>query len=199
MPRDGQPARQRLQQAALDLYRERGFDQVTATEIAARASVTERTFYRHFADKREVLFGGEQRLRDALVAGVAGSPADLAPLPALLWSFRSLVPMLEASRPFSEPLQRVIAAAPALHERSQAKAAMLTEALAAALRDRGAPESEASLAARVGMAAFGHASAAWFRSPGQDLGRLFGEAFADLRTLTAPLAAAGRPGPDAGP
>jgi AcrR family transcriptional regulator len=188
MPRDGRPARLRLQQAALDLYGEHGFDQVTTAEIAARAGVTERTFYRHFPDKREVLFDGEKTMRDALVAGVAGSPESLAPLPAALWSFRAMVPMLEVNRPFSEPLQRVIAAAPALRERSQAKAAVLTEALATALRDRGASESTASLAAQLGMAAFWHASAVWFRYPERDLDRLLCDAFEDLRSLTAPLA-----------
>lgn len=190
MPRDGRPARQRLQQAALELYEEQGFDRVTTAEIAARAGVTERTFYRHFADKREVLFDGESLMRDALVAGVAGAPADLAPLPALLRSFRAVVPMLEANRPFSEPRHRVIVATPALREREQAKAAALTEALTAALRERGVSESTASLAAQIGMAAFAHAAAIWLRQPDRNADRLICDIFEELRALTEPLASA---------
>jgi AcrR family transcriptional regulator len=191
MPRDGGPARLRLQQAALDLYEQYGFDQVTTAEIAARAGVTERTFYRHFADKREVLFDRETTLRDALVAGVADAPRTLAPLPTLLWSFRSTVPLLAGNRRFSEPMRRVIAATPALRERAHTKTAVLTEALATALRSRGASESTASLAAQIGMAAFSHASAIWFLHPDQNPDRLLCDTFEHLRALTTPLATDG--------
>jgi AcrR family transcriptional regulator len=188
MPRDGGPARLRLQQAALELYERQGFDQVTIAEIAARAEVTERTFYRHFADKREVLFDGERVLRDRLTAGVADAPQDLAPLSALLWSFRSTLPFLEGNRHMSEPLRRIIAANPGVRERQQAKTAMLTEALATALEGRGVPASTASLAARIGMAAFTHAAAAWFANPDQDVAKLLDDTTAELCELTAPLA-----------
>lgn len=187
MPRDGGPARLRLQQAAIDLYLEHGFDQVTAAEIAQAAGVTERTFYRHFADKREVLFGGEAALRDTLVGGVADAPAGLAPLPVLLRAFRSAVPLLAANRPLSEPLRRIIAATPSLRERQQAKTVLLTEALAAALRERGVTDATASFAARVGMAAFGHAGALWFAAPDRDFDAILHDVFAALPSLTAPL------------
>ena len=184
MPRDGRPARLRLRQAALDLYGEHGFDRVTTADIAKRAGVTERTFYRHFADKREVLFD-EAPLRDAVVAGIADAPEALPPLPAVFWCFRTLAPMLAKNRPFSEPLQRVIAATPALRERARAKEAVLTEAMATALRDRGVPESTASLAARVGMAVFAHVSEVWFRDPAGDLDALLTGTFDELRALTS--------------
>lgn len=67
-------SRGRLQEAALALFAERGFDQTTAAEIAARAGLTERTFFRHFADKREVLFGGAGLLGERILAGVIGAP-----------------------------------------------------------------------------------------------------------------------------
>ena len=190
MPRDGGPARLRLRQAALELYDERGFDQVTTAEIAARAGVTERTFYRHFADKREVLFGGETNLRDLLVAGVADAPRDLAPLPALLWAFRTSAPLVQANRGQTEPLQRVIAATPALRERAHTKSAILTEALAAALRDRGTPEPMASLAARIGMAAFSHVGATWLHHPDKSLDEQLRDAFENIHALAEPLATA---------
>ncbi|WP_433179664.1 TetR/AcrR family transcriptional regulator [Actinoallomurus sp. CA-150999] len=191
MPRDGGPARLRLRQAALDLYEQRGFDQVTIAEIAARADVTERTFYRHFADKREVLFEGETALRETLVTGVAGAPRNLAPLPTLLWAYRSAVPLLKGNRRFSEPLQRVIAATPALRERQQAKTAILTETLTTALQDRGTPEPTAALTARVGMAIFSHVAAIWLLHPHKDLDRLVSDTFEDLQALTAPLGVGG--------
>ena len=56
-------ARGRLVKAAMELYGERGFEQTTVAEIAERAGLTERTFFRHFADKREVLFAGAGALR----------------------------------------------------------------------------------------------------------------------------------------
>jgi AcrR family transcriptional regulator len=192
MPRDGGPARLRLQQAALELYEERGFDQVTIAEIAIRAEVTERTFYRHFADKREVLFDGERVLRERLTTGVADAPEGLEPLPVLLWSFRSTLPFLAGNRHMSEPLRRIIAANPGLRERQQAKTAMLTEALATALEERDVPKSTASLAARVGMAVFAQAASVWFADPAGDVEGLLEETFAGLCELTAPLSSVAR-------
>src|SRR6201988_1911238 len=78
-------ARGRLEQAALELYRERGFDQTTVAEIAARAGLTERTFFRYFADKREVLFWGQSALLELFVRAVADAPESAAPL-APLWT-----------------------------------------------------------------------------------------------------------------
>ena len=178
----------RLREAALDLYEERGFDQVTTAEIAVRAGLTERTFYRHFADKREVLFDGEKTLREALVKAVAGAPGDLAPLPALLWSFRAAVPVVSGNRPFSERMRRVIAATPALRERAQGKSAALVEALEGALRDRGADASTASLAAEIAMAVFHRAAAVWFAHPERDLDEVVRETFGRLPALVVPLA-----------
>src|SRR5277367_3056490 len=73
----------RLQEAALALYSERGFDQTTAAQIAARAGLTERTFFRHFADKREVLFGGSALLQERIVTGVVEAPEADGPLVAV--------------------------------------------------------------------------------------------------------------------
>src|SRR5580658_4590826 len=76
-------SRGRLQEAALALYSERGFDQTTAAQIADRAGLTERTFFRHFADKREVLFGGSASLEEQIVTGVANAPATDGPFEAV--------------------------------------------------------------------------------------------------------------------
>src|ERR1700734_2171268 len=90
--------RLRLQRAALELYAERGFDRTTAADIAALAGVTERTYFRHFPDKREVLFDSEAAMTASLVDAVLNVPADLPPLPALREAFVSITPMFERDR-----------------------------------------------------------------------------------------------------
>ena len=185
MPRSGADARRRLQQAALELYRERGFDQTTTAEIAARAGVNERTFFRHFPDKREVLFDGEADLRAELMRAVAAAPDGWAPLDILLDAFRKAARVLEDNRSFREPRLAVIAATPTLRERELAKAAMLTDAVAEALRHRGVADRPATLAAQIGWAAFHHAAQAWLDDPAQSLDEQLSRSFADLRALTA--------------
>lgn len=194
MPRSGVEARRRLQEAALELYRERGFDQTTTAEIAARAGVNERTFFRHFPDKREVLFDGEAALRAALMQAVAEAPDGLQPLEILLCAFRKAGRILEDNRPFSGPRLEVIAVTPALRERELAKAASLTEAVAEALRQRDVADRLASLAAQTGWAAFHQAAQAWIDDPAQSLDAHLSRTFDDLRALSATvLSAQARP------
>ena len=184
MPRNAEPARRRLQQATLELFRERGYDATTTAEIAARAGVTERTFFRHFPDKREALFDGEEAFRDALTNAVAGAPEELAPMDALLRAFRSVEPLLERNRPFTEPRQQIIARTPALRERVLTKTANLTSALSAALARRGVDDGLATLAAQVGMAALGYAARAWFEDPKPGLDAHLTRAFDTLHHLS---------------
>jgi len=191
VPRSGAEARRRLQQAALELYRERGFDQTTTAEIAARAGVNERTFFRHFPDKREVLFGGEADLRAALVLAVAEAPAGLQPLDILLRAFQKAGRILEDNRPFSEPRLEIIAATPALRERELAKAASLTEGVAEALRQRDVPDRLADLAAQAGWAAFHQAAQGWLDDSAQSLDAYLLQAFDDLRALSSVAGRAG--------
>jgi AcrR family transcriptional regulator len=175
----------------MELYRERGFDQTTTAEIAARAGVNERTYFRHFPDKREVLFDGEADLRAALVHAVVEAPDGLQPLEVLLHAFRGSGHILEDNRPFSEPRLEIIAETPALRERELAKHAALTHAVAEALRQRGVAERQAALAAATGWAAFHEAAQAWIDDPSQRLEAHLVRAFDDLRALTAPVRPAG--------
>ena len=131
--------RLRLQRAALELYAERGFDRATAADIAARAGVTERTYFRHFPDKREVLFDGEGVMQTALITAVASAPADLPPLPALMDAFLAAVPIFERDREAKQFRHRIISATPELQERELMKMAHLTAALADALEQRAVP------------------------------------------------------------
>ena len=108
MAKKEEDVRTRLQQAGLELFRERGYERTTAAEIAARAGVTERTFFRYFPDKREVLFEGQATLLSLLTASIADAPAGLGELDTLFSAFRSVLPLLEANRPFSKPRHEVI-------------------------------------------------------------------------------------------
>ena len=162
--------RTRLREAALELFRENGYDRTTALAIAARAGVTERTFFRYFPDKREVLFDGEARVRAALTESIAKASASLGPMETLFHAFRAFEPVLEGNRPYSKPRQDIIDATPALHERELAKIAALGEALADALQSRGVPELAAILAAKTGMTVFVHATIAWLADPSMSFG-----------------------------
>ena len=184
VPRSGNGARLRLQQAALELYLERGFDHTTTAEIAARAGVTERTFFRHFSDKREVLFDEESTFRSALTTAVADAPATLGAWDVLLQAFQSVEPTIERNRSLLEPRQQVIANTPALHERELAKVAFLTAALASALRQRGTADRLAHLAAQTGMAAFSYAMRSWLEDPSKGLGKHLAHAFDELHALS---------------
>ena len=189
MPRSGEPARLRLQQAAIALFCERGYDQTTTAEIAARAGVTERTFFRHFPDKREVLFEGQGKLRELLTGAIAEAPLTLKPLEILYRAFRSVERLLEDNRPFSLPRQQVIDSTPALQERELAKVAALAGALALALRQRGVDEWLAALAAQTGMATFVYAVSSWFADPAGGLGTHLNRAFEELDGLASSLSA----------
>jgi AcrR family transcriptional regulator len=188
MPRNGEDARRRLRDAALALFRERGYDATTTAEIAAKAGVTERTFFRHFPNKREALFDGENAFRTALSDGVMAAPKDLDPMNALLFAFRSVEPMLRENRAFSGPRQAVIAQSPALQERVLTKTAGLMNALAGALRRRGVEDGLAALAAQVGMAAFSYAASAWFEDPARGLDAHLTHAFDALDQLSSTFA-----------
>lgn len=171
----------RLQEAALELFLERGYDKTAAGDIAARAGVTERTFFRHFADKREVFFDGEAQLRDLLTAAVVAAPPGTKPLPALRAAFREAVPLIVQNLPVTERRSPVIAATPALQERAMAKSAALVAALAEALRARGVAEPLAALCAQIGWAACTAAVHRWRANPSDDLNAHVDQAFTDLR------------------
>jgi AcrR family transcriptional regulator len=179
-------ARGRLEQAALELYVERGYEQTTVAEIAERAGLTERTFFRHFADKREVLFAGAGTLQDLLVTAVAGAPDAVAPLEAVAAALEAAGALLQERREYSRRRQSVIDANPALQERELIKLAALASALADALRRRGVTGPAASLTAEAGIAVFKIAFERWISGTGQsDLPRLIRESLDELRTVTA--------------
>jgi AcrR family transcriptional regulator len=177
--------RARLAEAALELFQERGYDRTTASDIASRAGVTERTFFRYFPDKREVLFDGEALVRSALTSSIADAPSGLGPLDMLVRAFRSFQPALENSWSYSKPRHEVISASAALQERELAKINALSAALATALKERGIPDLRAELAARTGMSAFVHATHSWLDNPKVGLGERFDLVFGEMKALLA--------------
>ncbi len=179
-------AKGRLERAAAELYGERGFDKTTAADIAARAGLAERTFFRHFADKREVLFGRAGQLQDLLVRSVAEAPASAAPLDAVVAAFRLTGEMFDGRAELSRQRQRIIDAHQELQERELIKMATLSAALTDALRRRGASASEAGLAASAGVAVFLSAFQRWLESdPPRLFAELVDEAVVELRAVTA--------------
>ena len=179
-------ARGRLERAALDLYVERGFEQTTVAEIAQRAGLTERTFFRHFADKREVLFAGARALQDFLVDALTRAPESATPIDAVVAALEATGPLFQERREFASQRQAVIAANAELRERELIKLASLGSAMADVLRKRGVTDAAASLTAEAGIAVFKIAFERWVSDAGQpDLRQCIRESFAELKSVTA--------------
>ena len=178
--------RGRLEQAALALYTERGFDNTTVAEIAQRAGVTERTFFRHFADKREVLFAGAGALQNLLVSTVANAPASLAPIDAAAAGLEAAGAFFQEYRPAVRQRAAIIAATPELRERELIKLATLSAALADAFRRRGLGDPAASLTAEVATAVFRIAFDRWIEDTNdRDFAQLVRESLDQLKAVSA--------------
>ena len=178
-------ATDRLREAAIDLYVEQGYDDTTVAQIAERAGVTARTFFRHFADKREVLFRGSEFLADGMVAGVRDAPDGAAPLDAIGLALESAAATLGVDHAYAKRRMSVIYANPELMERELIKMARLGDALAEALQARGVGPTEARLAAEAGIAVFRTGFDRWVAGPrGDDLAQVLADSMERLRALS---------------
>jgi AcrR family transcriptional regulator len=184
-------ARERLVRAAVDLFTEQGYDNTTVNEIADRAGLTKTTFFRHFPDKREVLFAGQDTHGRLLADGIAAAPASATPLQAVAAALdAATATFTPRQREFGPRLEAVIAGNSELRERDVFKRAGLAAAMTEALEKRGVPDPAASLAADLGVRAFYRAFARWCDPAGQ---QTFTElARQELRELRAAAAALGR-------
>ena len=180
-------ARGRLEQAALELFEERGFDQATVEDIATRAGVTRRTFFRHFADKREVLFGGGGEFRQRFLDGLADAPASAEPLDAMATALDAVGAFFEGRHERSRRRHRIIAASAELQERELVERAAVATALAAALRARGVAELAERIAAETALVVFRTAFDRWVAAEREerDLSHRIREGFDALRAVTA--------------
>ncbi|MGV9362238.1 TetR/AcrR family transcriptional regulator [Amycolatopsis sp. NPDC003731] len=186
-------AAERLQKAALELFATRGYEQTTAAEIAEAVGLTERTFFRHFSDKREVLFAGQERLERAFLDGVTAAPPDAPPLEVVASALRSASAFFpDERRSHSRTRQSVIDRNPALQEREQHKLTALATSVADALRARGVGDLAATLAAESGATVFGISFTRWLRDGEErSLAAIATEVFDELLDL-AGKAQAGR-------
>jgi AcrR family transcriptional regulator len=176
-------ARGRLEKAALELYRERGFDQTTVAEIAERAGLTERTFFRYYADKREVLFGGQDALAECMDAAVRAAPESAAPIDMVGAALLAIAPIFTDRHARARQRQAVIAATPGLQERELMKLASLATSLTEALRARGIPEVTAQVTAESAIAVFKLAFQRWIDSDDADLAGIIRELLAELTNV----------------
>jgi AcrR family transcriptional regulator len=179
-------ARARLQAAALALYGERGYEETTVAEIAARAGLTKRTFFRYFTDKREVLFWGSELLEQQMVAAIEAAPASASALGLIGAALDAAAARFEEVREFAGLRHRIIASSHELQERELIKSASLAAAMARALRARGLGDPAAALAARTGTTVMHVAFGQWIddpdHTPFQQIAR---DALAQLREIAA--------------
>jgi AcrR family transcriptional regulator len=176
----------RLEEAALALFGERGYENTTVAQIAARAGLTERTFFRYFTDKREVLFWGSRTLQELMVNALINAPPSAAPLEAVAAALDAAGTALQDRFEIARRRHTVIAASAELRERELIKLASLAAALADALRRRGTNGPTATLTAEAGIAVFRVAFERWVTEiTPKELPSLIRESLEELRGVTA--------------
>ena len=156
-------ARERFERAAMALFQERGYARTTVPEIAARAELTERTFYRYFADKPEVLFWRAGALQDSIVSAIASAPAHTRPLVAVTGALETAGMFFDQNRSSVKVRQSLVAAHADFQERDMMKSRALASAIEAALRARGIPAPAARVASEAGVAIW-RIAAEWWNS-----------------------------------
>ncbi|MGH3505370.1 MAG: TetR/AcrR family transcriptional regulator [Nocardioidaceae bacterium] len=188
MPRWQPNPSERLALAALDLFEERGYEDTTVIEIAERAGLTKSTFFRHFPDKREVLFGGGT-MAGLLAHGIAAAPAEASPLEAVAHALDTVgrEAFTPARRAFTARRRAVIATHPELQEREALKGLRLTASMTDALKQRGVPDLTSRVAAELGALTLTIAYERWSETAN-------GDEFSDVarRTLSELQAASAR-------
>ena len=181
-------ARERLEQAALELFVEVGFAEATVPQITARAGLTTRTFFRHFADKREVLFAAEGELPALVARLMSEAPPDLPPLALIERGLQTVaVTRFEGNLDYLRTRRAVISADEGLRERELRKTSVLAEAIRRALADRGTDELTATLTAHLAVTVLGVAVDRWLDQDGRPpLTELIQDTLRTLRLVTGP-------------
>lgn len=190
MARWKEGARQRLVEAAADLFGEQGYDATTVAQIAERAGVTRSTFFRHFPDKRELLVAGQEMLSSLLAEGISDAPASASPMQAVAAGLQRASAEMGQTNPDLGPRVRAaVAASTELQERDALKSVGLAAAMTAALTARGVPDPVAHLAGEMGVLAFKRGYARWSENdrPTAGLDHHVLAALQELRTATEAL------------
>jgi AcrR family transcriptional regulator len=179
-------AQGRLQLAALELFGERGYADVTVAEIAERAGLTKRTFFNHFPDKREVLFAGAKDFEAGIVKHLTEADDDLAPIDAAIDALTHSSLELAQYSDYARIRRDLIASAPELQERDLIKMTSLASAIAEALRQRHVPARTATLTAQAAVAVFTIAYADWIDNSNDDFNTLMQRSLAEFRQAVEP-------------
>jgi AcrR family transcriptional regulator len=186
MPRWEPAAEARLVDAALALFEERGYDETTVAEIAERAGLTKRTFFRYFADKREVLFWGAERIEDVFTGAIQSAPPAAPALDAVALGLEAFGSSLQGQGEVAARRIRIVRTSPELSERQLTKFASMADTASRALRSRGVSADAAVLAAETGMTVFRVATARWLEdTSAKPLPQLIAEAFTQLRAVAS--------------
>ncbi|MCJ1673368.1 MULTISPECIES: TetR/AcrR family transcriptional regulator [unclassified Rathayibacter] len=184
----------RLERAAMELFTEHGYSATTVPSIAERAGLTTRTFFRHFADKRDVLFLREREFPEVVARLLAGAPAGLDPLGLLMHGLETVAAGdLEGWRGEIAARRAVVLSEPALRERELLKSAVLTDAMRDALVERSVPAEDAALAARTAAVLFDASLEQWLGERDSTLVVVLHEQCLRLRRLVSAAEQAGSP------
>ena len=184
MPRWEPNAKERLELAALDLYATRGYERTTVGDVAARAGVTSRTYFRYFPDKREVLFGSADVLRDRIARSLRDAPAGMPPLAAVLHAMGACEDLFHP-REHGRLRRRdaVIGTSGELREREARKLASIAADVAGGLVERGSDPDAARLVADLALVAFKRAARLWMEDPATPYSVLLHRAAAQAREI----------------
>jgi AcrR family transcriptional regulator len=183
-------ARGRLQEAAMTLFIERGYDEVTVADIAERAGLTKRSFFNHFADKREVVFASADALQASVLAALTEADNGLGPLDAAVGAFTQAAAPIADYPELARARRALIDSSSELRERDLLKMASMAAAVADALSRRGVPRRDAIFVSQAATTVFTTAVDEWSREPDHGLAASFRDALNDLRAALGPKAAA---------
>lgn len=161
MVKKAENARERFESAAYALFQDQGYLETTVPQIASKAGLTERTFYRYFADKREVMFWRADAHRSAIIKEIIEAPAGLHPHDVVAASFEAVAPFIDSHRPIVTLRQSLISAHVELQERELMKLHNLALAIDLGLQQRNMKPSLARLVAEIGAAIFKVALQNW--------------------------------------
>lgn len=178
----------------MTLFIERGYDEVTVADIAERAGLTKRSFFNHFADKREVMFASADALKESVLDALANADSDLDPLDAAVWAYTQAAAPLEDYAELARARRALIDSSSELQERDLIKMASMTAAVADALVRRGVPRRDATFVSQAATTVFTTAVDEWTREPETGLTTSIQTALNDLKTA---LGSDGRPGQQA--
>ncbi|HEV8623857.1 MAG TPA: TetR family transcriptional regulator [Acidimicrobiia bacterium] len=186
-----------LEEAALALFMEKGFDAVTIDDIAASADVSRRTFFRYFASKEDVILSDHPKRLGELQAALNRRPADEPALTALRHAILSLAGSFEEQREHMLRRFRLITDTPALEARSLCLQRNWETGVTAMLAERmgvdPADDLRPGVIAATTMSAMRVATANWLAGGGQ--GDLPAIVAAALDLLDGGLQAAATPLP----